>query len=246
MEVNNNIVGTMFLAEESAKVKVETFVLISTDKAVHPTNIMGATKRASEYFCQYMGQQTTHTKFITVRFGNVLNSTGSVIPLFKKQIESGGPVTVTHPDITRFFMTIPEASQLILQATSMGQGNEIFVLDMGEPVKISYLAEQMIKIAGKIPHQDIKIVYTGLRPGEKLYEECFYENEILQPTEHTKILKTQWSHQPINDLLYQQLAALCHQHPIDTHEYLSLLKTLVPEYQVVHTLQTQASEAIVV
>jgi len=151
---------------------------------------MGTTKRIAEIFCQNLNQRTS-THFITVRFGNVFGSAGSVVPLFQKQIASGGPVTVTHPEIIRFFMTIPEACQLIMQAEAMGKGGEIYVLDMGEPVKITYLAEQMIKLAGKIPGKDIQIVYTGLRPGEKLYEELFHAQENLSTTEHEKILLAQ-------------------------------------------------------
>ncbi|MFV1992887.1 MAG: polysaccharide biosynthesis protein, partial [Acidiferrobacterales bacterium] len=158
----------------------------SSDKAVNPTNIMGATKRSAEIICQKINKQSA-TKFITVRFGNVLDSAGSVIPLFREQIKNNGPVTVTHPDITRYFMSIPEAAQLILQSGVIGNGGEIFVLDMGDPIKISYLAEQMILLSGKIPGEDIEITYTGLRPGEKLYEELFHEKEKLKDTVHPKI-----------------------------------------------------------
>ena len=161
--------------------------MISTDKAVNPANVMGTSKRAAEIICQSLNQRS-NTRFITVRFGNVLGSAGSVVPLFKQQIKTGGPVTVTHREITRYFMTIPEACQLILQASVMGAGGEIFVLDMGESVKISFLAEQMILLSGKVPGEDIDIVYTGLRPGEKLYEELFHEKEALQSTPHKKIL----------------------------------------------------------
>ena len=230
--IYNNVIGTCLIAEEAARANVETFVLISTDKAVNPTNIMGATKRAVEYFCQNLNDPASKTKFITVRFGNVLNSAGSVVPLFKKQIEAGGPVTVTHPEITRYFMTIPEASQLILQAVFLGQGGEIFVLDMGEPIKIRYLAEQMIKIAGKVIDQDVNIIYTGLRPGEKLYEECFYSNEVLQPTTHAKILRAKSHHRNFENikLIYHRLEKLCKsEHPADD-EMLNLLCQFVPEY----------------
>ncbi len=231
--IANNIIGTCIVAEEASLANVETFVLISTDKAVNPTNIMGATKRAAEYFCQNLNDHSMLTRFVTVRFGNVLNSAGSVVPLFKKQIESGGPVTVTHPDIMRFFMTIPEASQLILQAAFLGQGGEIFVLDMGEPVKIKYLAEQMIKMAGKIVNQDIKIAYTGLRPGEKLYEECFYPNETLQPTLNTKILRAKSYQRDFEEIraICQKLERFNRSQIDDEREMINLVKKLVPEYQ---------------
>jgi len=182
----NNVLGTMRLAEAAERHGVGTFVLISTDKAVNPANIMGATKRVAEIYCQDMNAHSD-TRYITVRFGNVLNSNGSVVPLFKEQISRGGPVTVTHPEISRYFMTIAEASQLITQAAVLGSGGEIYVLDMGEPVKITYLAEQLIRLSGKIPGKDIEIVYTGLRPGEKLFEELFHELEPYEQTKHEKI-----------------------------------------------------------
>jgi len=183
----NNIFGTKNLAELAIKYNCEKFIFISTDKAVNPANVLGASKRIAEMYCEWMNQRAV-TKFITVRFGNVLGSAGSVVPLFRSQIKAGGPVTVTDPEITRFFMTIREACQLILQSSAMGNGGEIFVLDMGKPVKISYLAEQMIKLSGRKPNEDIKIKYTGLRSGEKLYEELFYKNEERKETKHVKIL----------------------------------------------------------
>lgn len=184
--VKNNILGTLVMAKAAARSGCRSFVLISTDKAVNPANVLGATKRVAELLCQHM-QKRSATRFITVRFGNVLGSAGSVVPLFKEQIALGGPVTVTDPEIARYFMTIRESTQLIMQASAMGKGGEIFVLDMGEPVKIRYLAEQMIRLSGKRPGKDIAIVYTGLRPGEKRHEELFYENERPLPTGHEKI-----------------------------------------------------------
>jgi FlaA1/EpsC-like NDP-sugar epimerase len=184
--IRNNVLGTEIVARAADAFQCQEFVLISTDKAVNPTNIMGATKRVAEVLCQVLGGQS-QTRFETVRFGNVLDSAGSVVPLFRSQIERGGPVTVTHPQIERFFMTIPEACQLIMQAAAIGQGGEILVLDMGEPVKIAYLADQMIRLSGKVPGEDIQIDFVGLRPGEKLFEELFYDSEDLAPTAHPKI-----------------------------------------------------------
>lgn len=184
--IKNNVVGTFNTAEFANSYGVEKFVLISTDKAVNPTNIMGATKRMCEMIIQAFNK-VSDTEYVAVRFGNVLGSNGSVIPLFKKQIATGGPVTLTHKDITRYFMTIPEASQLVLQAGAYAEGGEIFVLDMGEPVKIYDLAENLIKLSGYEPHRDIKIEITGLRPGEKLYEELLMNEEGLTETKHEKI-----------------------------------------------------------
>lgn len=188
--VHNNVIGTKILAEEAVAGRVERVVLISTDKAVNPVNVMGATKRAAEILCQNLND-SENTRFITVRFGNVLDSAGSVVPLFRAQIKAGGPVTVTHPDISRYFMTIPEACQLIMKAATIGKGGEVFVLDMGEPVKISYLAEQMIQLSGKRVGDDIDIEYVGLRLGEKLHEELFHEHEQLVPTGYEKLLLAQ-------------------------------------------------------
>ncbi len=200
----NNVLGTKILAELSVSYGVEKFVMVSTDKAVNPTNVMGASKRISEIFTQsyfkYISRSGNitpssasglghrNTKFITTRFGNVLGSNGSVIPRFKKQLEEGGPITVTHPEITRYFMTIPEACQLVLEAGTMGHGGEIFVFDMGSPVKIVDLAKKMIRLSGKVPERDIKITYSGLRPGEKLYEELLNNSENTMPTYHEKIM----------------------------------------------------------
>ena len=185
--VKNNVFGTYNVATLAQRYNTDKFVMISTDKAVNPTNVMGATKRACEMIIQYMAQTTTHTEFVTTRFGNVLGSNGSVIPLFRKQIESGNPVTVTHPDIIRYFMTIPEAVSLVLEAGAMAKGGEIFVLDMGAPVKITTLAENLIRMYGKVPNKDIPIVFTGLRPGEKLFEELLMDEEGLKSTENKKI-----------------------------------------------------------
>jgi len=227
--VRNNVLGTRVVAEASLAIDVDKFVLISTDKAVNPTNIMGMTKRIAEIYCQNLNQRV-NTKFITVRFGNVLGSVGSVVPLFQKQLKAGGPLTVTHPDIQRYFMTIPEASQLILQAMVNGEGGEIFVLDMGEPIKIKYLAEQMIRLAGKKPGEDIEIEYTGLRPGEKLFEELFHPSEELVQTEHEKLFKARFRTIDWDELTQtiRMIQNACNAHQTD--ELLILLKSLVPEF----------------
>ena len=188
--VRNNVLATATVAREAQAAGVGTFVLISTDKAVDPVNVLGASKRLAEMVCQAMNGPEG-TRFVTVRFGNVLDSAGSVVPLFRAQIRSGGPVTVTDPEVTRYFMTIPEACQLILQAVAIGARQAVYTLDMGEPVSIRLLAEQMITLAGKQPGRDIAIVYTGLRPGEKLHETLFHADERYRPTAHPKILQAE-------------------------------------------------------
>ena len=229
--IYNNIIGSKNFAEISSKYGVKKFILISSDKAVNPSNIMGATKRAAEIFCQNYNFNS-NTKFITVRFGNVLDSAGSVVPLFRKQLREGKPLTVTHPDVTRFFMTIPEASQLILQAATMGEGGEIFVLDMGNPIKITYLAEQLIKLSGKTLGKDASIEFIGLRPGEKLYEELFYEVEKLIITPHSKIFQADVQRFNWDDLLkiIYEMECLCAN--CDHEKLIFLLNKLVAEYKM--------------
>jgi FlaA1/EpsC-like NDP-sugar epimerase len=237
--LHNNVLGTRNVALAADRHGCSEFVLISTDKAVNPTNVMGASKRVAEIFCQNLDSHSA-TCFITVRFGNVLDSAGSVVPLFRKQIQAGGPVTVTHPDMERYFMTIPEAAQLILQAAVLGKGGEIFVLDMGEPVKILYLAEQMIRLSGKEPYKDINIVFSGLRPGEKLYEELFHEQEKLERTEHGKILLARYRKVGWDELTatLDEMAAACT--TFDSPRLLEMLTGLVPENRI----ETAASHAL--
>ncbi|MDR6548114.1 FlaA1/EpsC-like NDP-sugar epimerase [Chryseobacterium rhizosphaerae] len=226
-----NVLGSKNIAVLSSRYKVNRFVMISTDKAVNPTNVMGASKRAAELFVQSLQHaEGNSTKFITTRFGNVLGSNGSVIPHFKKQIEAGGPVTITHPDIVRYFMTIPEACELVLQAGTMGQGGEIFVFDMGEPVKILDLARRMIKLSGFEPNIDIKIIYTGLRPGEKLYEELLSDNAKTLPTHNEKIMISKdptMSFSEIESLVHLIGEASVNKEKV---EVVKILKLIVPEF----------------
>jgi len=232
--VRNNILGTFNLSECATKYDVDRFVFVSTDKAVRPTNVMGATKRIAEILIQNQeAYKKCSTKFMIVRFGNVVGSAGSVLPLFKRQIEKGGPVTVTHRDVTRYFMSIPEAAQLILQAGAMGDGGEIFILDMGDPIKIDHIARDLIRLSGFEPDKDIKIDYVGLRPGEKLYEELITEGEGIVETEHKKIMVLRGSHQNLQILNgnIDKLAALSEEQ--NTEGIIERLKQIVPEYNPV-------------
>lgn len=228
--IRNNILGTRIVADAALKEGVERFVLISTDKAVNPSSIMGATKRVAEHMMQELNN-TGLTKFSVVRFGNVLGSNGSVVPLFSEQIRKGGPVTVTHPEIKRFFMTIPEAVQLVLQASVMGRGGDVFVLDMGEQIKVADLARNMIVLAGLVPGKDVDIVFTGLRPGEKLYEELFEDSEQVEPTTHPKIQRAVGTPVPVGELR-EWLESLQENLPKrDEEALLQDLKRLVPGFQ---------------
>jgi FlaA1/EpsC-like NDP-sugar epimerase len=236
--IRNNVLGTYRVARAAIKHQVRHFVLISTDKAVNPTNVMGASKRLAEMTCQALQQTGDSTQFETVRFGNVLGSAGSVIPKFQQQIAKGGPVTVTHPEITRFFMTIPEASQLVLQASSMGQGGEIFILDMGQPVKIVDLARDLIRLYGYDDGQ-IQIAFTGLRPGEKLYEELLADDETTSRTPHPKLRIAQAREVP--DHLLDQLLPWLLQHRVPADDEVRRdLRRWVPEYQPATALTLQS------
>lgn len=230
-----NVSGTKNMADLSVKYAVKTFVMVSTDKAVNPTNVMGASKRIAEIYVQSLfntlkEKKTSPTKFITTRFGNVLGSNGSVIPLFKRQIEKGGPITVTHPDIIRYFMTIPEACQLVLEAGSMGHGGEIFIFDMGEPVKIVDLARKMIRLAGHKPDVDIQISYTGLRPGEKLYEELLNIKEATQPTYHEKIMIAKVREYDFKEVEQEISELLKFANLYKNYMVVTKMKEIVPEY----------------
>ncbi|MDR5587940.1 MULTISPECIES: nucleoside-diphosphate sugar epimerase/dehydratase [Clostridium] len=240
--VKNNVFGTLNLATEASKANIDRFVMISTDKAVNPTNIMGATKRLCEMIVQAMDKQSK-TEFVAVRFGNVLGSNGSVIPLFKKQIANGGPVTLTHKKIVRYFMLIPEAAQLVLQAGAFAKGGEIFVLDMGKPVKIYDLACDLIRLSGFEPNRDIKIVVTGLRPGEKLYEELLMSEEGLKDTAHQKIYVGKPTFEDMDTLNYklEQLRRLLELN--DINEIKHQMQTIVPTYHYKNEDEVAAENA---
>ena len=227
--IKNNVLGTYKMAQAAAKFGVKRFVLISTDKAVNPTNIMGASKRLCEMVVQMMNRQS-ETEFVAVRFGNVLGSNGSVIPLFKKQIEAGGPVTVTHPDIIRYFMTIPEAVSLVLQAGYYAKGGEIFILDMGEPVKIDTMARNMIRLSGYEPDVDIKVEYTGLRPGEKLYEELLMKEEGLQETDN-KLIHIGKPIEMDDEKFKEQLERLAKASKAEVSNMKDIVAEIVPTYK---------------
>ena len=229
--IKTNVFGTKIVADLSVEYNAQKFVMISTDKAVNPTNVMGATKRLAEMYVQSLNERFfSSTSFIITRFGNVLGSNGSVVPLFKKQIQSGGPITVTHPDVIRYFMTIPEACQLVLEAGSMGNGGEVFVFDMGEPVRIADLAQKMIQLSGLREGKDVNIVYTGLRPGEKLYEELLSDSEQTLATYHPKIQIAQINSLPFIDLTsgLQDLKRALKSG--DKEDIVSHLKLLIPEF----------------
>ncbi|HLW51617.1 MAG TPA: nucleoside-diphosphate sugar epimerase/dehydratase [Candidatus Angelobacter sp.] len=226
--ISNNVFGTYNVALVSRQYGVEQFVLISSDKAVNPTNIMGTTKRVAELII--LGLQKAHTRFCAVRFGNVLGSNGSVLPIFEQQIAKGGPITVTHPDARRFFMTIPEASQLVLQASAMGRGGEIFVLDMGEPMKITDLATNLIRLSGLEPGREIEIAFTGLRPGEKLFEELSFEQEGIKPTAHDKIRVFDGGEVRFDQVQSWLNALSAAVDAKNVHQLIQTLQTMVPEY----------------
>ncbi|MCC7050977.1 MAG: polysaccharide biosynthesis protein, partial [Bacteroidia bacterium] len=228
--IETNCFGTKNLADLAVQFKTDRFVFVSTDKAVNPTNIMGASKRIAEMYVQSLNNTTNHTRFITTRFGNVLGSNGSVINRFRKQIDQGGPITITHPDIERFFMTIPEACQLVLEAGAMGKGGEIFVFDMGKQVKIIDLAKKMIKLSGLTLGKDIQTVFTGLRPGEKLYEELLSNKENTLPTHHLQILIGKVVTYPFEEVTKEYNTLLEKLQKRDNLEIVSQMKKMIPEF----------------
>jgi FlaA1/EpsC-like NDP-sugar epimerase len=262
--IKNNVLGTKMIADLSVKFGVQKFVMVSTDKAVNPTNIMGASKRIAEIYVQSLNNSLNRkdivfsnglsyindldvkpiTKFITTRFGNVLGSNGSVIPRFKQQIEKGGPVTVTHPEITRYFMTIPEACRLVLEAGCMGKGGEIYVFDMGKSVKIVELAKKMIRLAGLIPNQDIKIQYSGLRPGEKLFEELLNDNENTLPTHHEKIMIGKVREYVFDDVERQIYSLINYANVNDDRQVVIAMKKLVVEFKSKNSVFEELDGAI--
>ena len=235
--VHTNVYGTRNVADMAVKYDVDKFIMVSTDKAVNPTNVMGASKRLAEMYVQSLsiaiskGRHSGKTRFITTRFGNVLGSNGSVIPRFREQLAKGGPLTVTHPDIIRYFMTIPEACRLVLEAAFMGKGNEIFVFDMGTPVKIADLARRMIELAGLIPGEDIEIKYTGLRPGEKLYEELLATKENTLPTENEKIYRAQVREYDYEDICTLMSPLIDLAIKVDKMGTVRMMKGIVPEFK---------------
>ncbi|RYF25665.1 MAG: polysaccharide biosynthesis protein [Flavobacteriales bacterium] len=261
--IKTNVLGTKTIADMAVKHGVRKFVMISTDKAVNPTNVMGASKRIAEIYVQSLNNSLSNhsfifsnglsyindlntkpiTKFITTRFGNVLGSNGSVIPRFKQQIEKGGPLTVTHPEITRYFMTIPEACRLVLEAGHMGKGGEIFIFDMGKSVKIVELAKKMIRLAGLIPNQDIQIQYTGLRPGEKLFEELLNDNENTMPTHHEKIMIGKVREYIFSEIEEQIYTLAKHAKQNDDRQVVVAMKTLVKEYKSKNSVFEELDQA---
>jgi FlaA1/EpsC-like NDP-sugar epimerase len=230
--IQTNIFGTLSIVKQAVKYKAEKFVFISSDKAVNPTSVMGATKRLAEIIVQAYASSKNTTCFVVTRFGNVLGSNGSVVPLFKRQIQSGGPVTVTHPEMIRYFMTIAEACQLVLEASVMADGGEIFVFDMGEPIKIVDLAKNMIRLAGHTPDVDIKIEFVGQRPGEKLYEEVFSKNEKMKETHHEKIMISKEIKVPLIEAenIVEKLMTL--EGFYEPELFRIVIKDLLPEYQI--------------
>lgn len=250
--VHTNVHGTRNVADMSVKYGVEKFIMISTDKAVNPTNVMGASKRLAEIYVQSLGiaisrgEHPGKTRFITTRFGNVLGSNGSVIPRFREQLAKGGPLTVTHPDIIRYFMTIPEACRLVLEAAFMGKGNEIFVFDMGSPVKIADLATRMIELAGLVPGKDIQITYTGLRPGEKLYEELLATKENTIPTGNPKIFRAKVREYDFDDIntVILYLNEMAKQ--VNKLETVRMMKVLVPEFKSRNSVYEKLDKKVII